>query len=236
MVEQADAEMEDEEVDFRLTFFRAMGKVEADAVDVMNSVLRDAQEKGGELWLEGQPPRKWPRNELTSPIAQCTGGRVTSTQVAACQIAQCIERALFFFHYQGSRIYHLRRNPEEFVTESDQQATNAVDALSELSKAIEINCGTEVCEPSMLKESKMKVIDAATFRIQYAAGLQLGNKEAYYAALMRAHGGTIGPERESIMYASYRRAIWVPFQRFFPPWRRGAPRPRRARTLSPERL
>ena len=181
----------------------------------MNSVLRVAKKKGDmhrQRQGEGQPPQKLPRNESTSQ----------STKEAADEIAQCIYSAILLFS-EGA---------------SDWAAMAAVDAFKEVSKAIEINkgLGNLVCAMEVLQECKMKVIDAATFRIQYAAGLQLGNKEAYYAALMRAHGGTIGPERESIMYASYRRAIWVPFQRFFPPWRRGAPRPRRARTLSPERL
>ena len=185
------AEEQEEEVYLLGTFLNAKGKAEVEAFNKMKPVLSVVKEKGVMLRQrqgEAQPPPKLPRNASTSP----------STKEAADEIAQCIYSAILLFS-EGA---------------SDWAAMAAVDAFKEVSKAIEINkgLGNLVCAMEVLQECKMKVIDAATFRIQVSAALY---GQEYHAALWRAYGGNIDPEQKSIMDASYSRVIHFPFHRLF---------------------
>ena len=166
---------------------------------------------------EGQPPSKRPRHASISP----------GKRAAAEQIALCIETSLLYFDYGFAA--------------GDDAASGAVDALKNVSMAIEINNGLEnpVCDIDMLKECEMNVLDALTFRIQCAAGLPPGNKREYLATLRAAFGGNLSPEQHSSMMASFRRTIYVPFQRIFAERQnqdnlvRAGVRPRRVRAVWP---
>ena len=107
------------------------------------------------------------------------------------EITTCIERALFFYDYQGI----------------DHTPRGAVDALMQLTQAIGMcKQGSEL--HTELDAAAKKVRDSLSVRTQLAS-LPIGNtnadKKRYHSVLEHAYGGKIDDEENSRLMQSYRK-------------------------------
>ena len=141
----------------------------------------------------------------------------------ATELSTCIERAIFFFDYQGA----------------DSTPRGAVDALRQTTQALEM-CGQGGALYTELDAAAKKVRDTLSVRTQLAA-LPMGDKKRYQSVLEHAYGGRIDDEENSRLMQSYRKTIWEQFEEAFPSnnkkenIQRGGPRARRERVGRPPR-
>ena len=133
------------------------------------------------------------------------------------ELSTCIERAIFFFDYQGA----------------DSTPRGAVDALRHTTQAMEMVGGGGPLYTE-LDAAVKKVRDSLSVRAALAA-LPMGDKKKYESVLEAAHGGRIDDEEKSRLMQSYRKIVWEQFEEAFPSnnklenMQRGEPRPRRER-------
>ena len=139
----------------------------------------------------------------------------------ATELSTCIERAIFFFDYEGS----------------DSTPRGAVDALRQTTQALEM-CGRGGALYTELDAAAKKIRDTLSVRTQLAS-LPMGDKKRYQSVLEHAYGGRIEDEENSRLMQSYRKTIWEQFEDAFPSnnkkenLQRGGPRPRRERAGRP---
>ena len=132
------------------------------------------------------------------------------------ELSTCIERAIFFFDYQGP----------------DSTPRGAVYALRHTTQAMEMVGGGPLY--TELDAAVKKVRDSLSVRAALAA-LPMGDKKKYESVLEAAHGGRIDDEEKSRLMQSYRKIVWEQFEEAFPSnnklenIQRGEPRPRRER-------
>ena len=140
----------------------------------------------------------------------------------ATELSICIERAIFFFDYEGT----------------DSSPRGAVDALRQTTQALDM-CGGKQPLFGELDQAAKKVRDTLSARTQLM--VPMGDKKKYQSVLEAAYGGRIDDEENSRLMQSYRKTIWEQFEDAFPSnnkqenLKRGGPRPRRERAGQPIR-
>ena len=152
-----------------------------------------------------------------------TALKMATQQEVSTDLSTCIERAVFFFDYNGI----------------DHTPRGAVDALKEVTQAV----GMSKFRSELywkLKAAEWKVRDSLTVRTVLASGT-LSNRKKYHSVLEEAYGGKIDDEENSRLMQSFRKTIWEKFDGAFPSnnkkenLQRGGPRPRRERPGRPAR-